>query len=98
MFTQCIRTNRLVFQAPAEGEQDPVFSFKCAVIRPTKWLSAALPDADPDYAAVFQCDVLSDTNDLDAEQIEKLVNYIEEIESVPISTLSSDAVTRYPYV
>lgn len=98
MFTRCIYVDWPILQRPSKETQDPVFSFKFAVLRPTQWLSAALPRVNPDQAAVFECDVLSDTEDLNEHQIQNLASSIANINKVPLVTLSSDAISQYPYV
>lgn len=95
----CINTDRLVLQAPAEDQlDDAVFSFKVAIVRPTTWVDAVFSDIDPEHAVMFQCDVLCDTNDMSDAQMETLVNFLPEIQIIMTSTLASDAVTQYPYV
>lgn len=93
--------HRFTFQGPHNsnpGQQAPIFSFQVAIIRPTAWIYAIFPHADEDNAAVFELDVMSDTNDMNLMQQQNLDAYISEIQKVSVATLPNDGITRHLYV
>lgn len=98
MLPPCTNAHRPVLQGPHPEQQNRIFSFNFATIRPAVWLATFLPDADPDNAATFQCDVLSDTRDLSDAQIEELAASTASFSKIPGSVLPPEDISQHLYV
>lgn len=83
-----------------ESESSYIMSFQIAVMRSPKWLYPIYPEGlyKNDEAAIFECDILCDLDEMPSPQKEKIDQDRLKIDNTIIATMPLHAVERYPYV